>query len=137
SGVDRTTRLVNQLLTMARLEPQANAPTAPVTDLQSTLRDSLAQLTPWLLDKGLELEFNVEPGDYRARIDTAALSIALHNLLSNAANFSPAKGLITVRLARKADHFELSVEDEGPGIDEAERERLFERFYSRGNDQGA
>lgn len=45
--------------------------------------------------------------------------------------------MITVRLARQGDHYELAVEDQGPGIDEAERDRLFERFYSRGNDQGA
>ncbi|MDD2050644.1 ATP-binding protein [Pseudomonas putida] len=137
SGVDRTTRLVNQLLTMARLEPQASPRQALPTDLESSVRDSLAQLSAWLLDKGLELEFEVEPGDYRARVDNAAITIALHNLLTNAANFSPAKGLITVRLACRDQHFELTVEDDGPGIDEAERERLFERFYSRGSDQGA
>lgn len=137
SGVDRTTRLVNQLLTMARLEPQSgNAQGQPI-DLESTVRESLVQLTAWLLDKGLELVFDVEAGDYRTRVDVAAISIALHNLLSNAVNFSPVAGTVTVRLASTTDHFLLSVEDEGPGIDEAERERLFERFYSRGNDQGA
>jgi two-component system sensor histidine kinase QseC len=57
--------------------------------------------------------------------------------VTNAANFSPPQGLITVRLVKKEDHYALSVEDEGPGIDESERDRLFERFYSRGNAQGA
>ncbi|MNE42099.1 Globin-coupled histidine kinase [compost metagenome] len=42
-----------------------------------------------------------------------------------------------MRLGRKGDHYELSVEDDGPGIDESEYGRLLERFYSRGNDQGA
>ncbi|WP_194789973.1 ATP-binding protein [Pseudomonas sp. UFMG81] len=137
SGVDRTTRLVNQLLTMARLEPEARIVPGPVINLENTIRDSLAQLTAWLLDKGLELEFEVGPGDYQARLDAGAVTIALHNLLTNAANFSPPKGLITVRLLSEEDHFELSIEDEGPGIDETERDRLFERFYSRKNDQGA
>lgn len=137
NGVDRTTRLVNQLLTMARLEPQTRAGPGPLIDLQACIRDSLVQLTAWLLDKGLELEFEVEPADYQTRIDSAAVTIALHNLLTNAANFSPAKGLITVRLASRDDYYTLSVEDEGPGIEESEQERLFERFYSRGNDQGA
>ncbi|MNP44892.1 Globin-coupled histidine kinase [compost metagenome] len=45
--------------------------------------------------------------------------------------------MITVRLAKKDNDYELSVEDEGPGINEEDRDRLFERFYSRGNDQGA
>lgn len=137
AGVDRTTRLVNQLLTMARIEPQSTVHTPPPIDLAATVRQSLVQLTPWLLNKGLELAFDVSDGMSPVSVDVAAIDIALNNLVTNAANFSPAHGLITVRLAKKEDHIELSVEDEGPGIDEAERERLFERFYSRGNDQGA
>ena len=137
SGVDRTSRLVNQLLTMARLEPQAVASAPPEIDLRVSVREALAQLSPWLLDQGLELVFNPEEGNFRGHLDAAAITIALNNLVSNAANFSPPNGVISVQLTRKADHFELSVEDQGPGIDESECERLFERFYSRSNVQGA
>lgn len=136
-GVDRTTRLVNQLLTMARLEPQAGVPAPAVIDLPATVRESLVQMTPWLLSKGLELVLDVSDDIDPVRIDPVSIDIALNNLVTNAANFSPPNGLITVRLARQGDHYELTVEDQGPGIDEAERDRLFERFYSRGNDQGA
>lgn len=136
-GVDRTTRLVNQLLTMARLEPQSGVPAPGVIDLPATVRESLGQMTPWLLSKGLELVLDVSDDIGPVRIDPVSIDIALNNLVTNAANFSPANGLITVRLARQGDHYELAVEDQGPGIDETERDRLFERFYSRGNDQGA
>lgn len=136
-GVDRTTRLVNQLLTMARLEPQAGLPAPAVIDLPATVRESLVQMTPWLLSKGLELVLDVSDDIDPVRIDPVSIDIALNNLVTNAANFSPPNGLITVRLARQGDHYELAVEDQGPGIDEAERDRLFERFYSRGSDQGA
>ena len=136
-GVDRTTRLVNQLLTMARLEPQSGVPAPGVIDLPATVRESLGQMTPWLLSKGLELVLDVSDDIGPVKIDPVSIDIALNNLVTNAANFSPANGLITVRLARQGDHYELAVEDQGPGIDEAERDRLFERFYSRGNDQGA
>jgi two-component system sensor histidine kinase QseC len=137
AGVDRTTRLVNQLLTMARLEPQGTAEAPALIDLAATVRASLVQMTPWLLSKRLEPVLDVSDDIGLVRIDPVAIDIALNNLVTNAANFSPANGTITVRLRRKGDHCELSVEDQGPGIDEAERERLFERFYSRGNDQGA
>ncbi|MGA3798549.1 Sensor protein QseC [Pseudomonas fluorescens] len=137
AGVDRTSRLVNQLLTMARIEPGAGTePPAPV-DLASTVRDSLVQLTPWLLSKGLELVFDVSDDISLARVDPTSIDIALNNLVTNAANFSPRNGVITVRLVEKETSYELSVEDEGPGINEQDRDRLFERFYSRGNDQGA
>lgn len=137
AGVDRTTRLVNQLLTMARIEPRTFALEAPKTDLVATVRDSLVQMTPWLLSKELELVFDPVDEVGLVKVDTGIIQIALNNLVSNAANFSPPGGLITVGLAKHHDHYELSVEDQGPGIDEAERDRLFERFYSRGNDHGA
>jgi two-component system sensor histidine kinase QseC len=137
AGVDRTTRLVNQLLTMARLEPQGTAEAPALNDLAATVRASLVQMTPWLLSKGLEPVLDVSDDIGLVRVDPVAIDIALNNLVTNAANFSPANGTITIRLRRKGDHCELCVEDQGPGIDEAERERLFERFYSRGNDQGA
>nr|WP_314525972.1 ATP-binding protein [uncultured Pseudomonas sp.] len=137
AGVDRTSRLVNQLLTMARLEPRSAIPASPAIDLVATVRASLVQLTPWLLNKGLELAFDASDEIGPLRVDAAAIDIALNNLVTNAANFSPSNGMITVRLCKRADHYELSVEDEGPGINEEDRDRLFERFYSRGNDQGA
>jgi two-component system, OmpR family, sensor histidine kinase QseC len=136
-GVDRTSRLVNQLLTMARLEPYN--PTKPLQriDLTSSVRDSLVQLTPWLLSKGLELDF--EGGDHAlgVKADPAAINIALNNLVTNAANFSPENGVINVRLTQDGGQVRLSVADQGPGINEADIERLFKRFYSRGNDHGA
>ena len=137
AGVDRTSRLVNQLLTMARIEPSPGTqPPAPI-DLAATVRDSLVQLTPWLLSKDLELVFDVSDGIGHVRVDPAAIDIALNNLVTNAANFSPPHGVIRVTLVARENGFELSVEDEGPGINEDDRDRLFERFYSRGNDQGA
>ncbi len=71
------------------------------------------------------------------RVDPTAIDIALNNLVTNAANFSPPNGLITVSLHATENGYELSVEDEGPGINQQDRDRLLERFYSRGNDQGA
>lgn len=137
SGVDRTSRLVNQLLTMARLEPSAGLPAVQAIDLATTVRETLIQLTPWLLSKGLELVFDVDDAQYRVTTDAGAINIALTNLVTNAANFSPEHGVITVGLCKTARGWVLSVEDQGPGIDESQRERLFERFYSRGNAQGA
>lgn len=137
AGVDRNSRLVNQLLTMARVEPHSGLQMPAYIDLPATIRESLVQITPWLLSKGLELAFDVSDDIDRVRVDTGVIQIALSNLVTNAANFSPPGGLITVRLKKNGEAYELSVEDEGPGIDEAERDRLFERFYSRGNDQGA
>ena len=137
AGVDRTSRLVNQLLTMARLEPKTVAPVLHSIDLSETVRASLAQLTPWLLSRNLELAFDVDDQPFEVLADAADIDIALNNLVTNAANFSPEHGVITVQLSRDDGFYHLSVQDQGPGIDEADRARLFERFYSRGNAGGA
>jgi two-component system sensor histidine kinase QseC len=137
AGVDRTSRLVNQLLTMARLEPKAGTRPPGAVDLAAIVRDSLVTLTPWLLSKDLELMFEADEDIGLVKVDPAAIDIALNNLVTNAANFSPQHGLITVRLAKNRNGFELSVEDDGPGINEEDRDRLLERFYSRGNNEGA
>ena len=135
-GVDRTTRLVNQLLTIARLEPSAGAEKTTRADLVSAIRESLVQMTPWVLSRGMELSFDCSEQAHTVETDFPAIDIALQNMLTNAVNFSPAGGQISVGLAFTASSFHLSVADQGPGIDETERERLFERFYSVGNDQG-
>jgi len=137
AGVDRTSRLVNQLLTMARLEPKNQKPALHAIDLTETVRDSLVQLTPWLLSKHLELAFDASDRPCQVFADAAAIDIALNNLITNAANFSPEHGVITVQLSQADGFYALSVLDQGPGIDEADRARVFERFYSRGNAQGA
>lgn len=80
--------------------------------------------------------FECNEPTYPLSTDFAAVDIALQNLVTNAVNFSPANGQINVTLVLKPDGYELSVADQGPGISESDRERLFERFYSKGNDQG-
>ncbi|WP_413770136.1 sensor histidine kinase, partial [Vibrio vulnificus] len=86
----------------------------PLIDLAATVREGLVQLTPWLLSKGLELVFDASDDIEPVRMDPADIHIALNNLVTNAANFSPAQGQITVRLIKNGNHYELSVEDEGP-----------------------
>jgi two-component system sensor histidine kinase QseC len=136
-GVDRLTRVVNQLLIMAKVEPQTARDNWQPVEVDSVVRQTLAELTPWLLGKGLELSLEVAPGQYTTHSDAQAIAIALQNLVTNAANFSPPAGEVTVLLSAADQGYTLSVRDQGPGIDETKIERLFERFYSRDNPNGA
>ena len=137
-GVDRLTRVVNQLLTLARVEPQVARQAWQPVDLEATVRQALVELTPWMLGKGLELALEVQPGRYLIHGDGPLVEIALQNLVTNAANFSPEGAEVEVLLSADGEqHLTLSVRDHGPGIDEEKIERLFERFYSRDNPGGA
>ena len=100
----------------------------PTIDLTQTIRDCLVQLTPWLLSKRLELAFDDIERPCKVATDAAAIDIALNNLITNAANFAPEHGVISVQLSQSEGFYHLTVEDQGPGIDEADRARLFERL---------
>lgn len=137
NGVDRATRLASQLLTLARIEPPSMPLQHSPVALTALVREELAELAPLALDKDVEL---VLEGDEDCRIDTdpLALAIALQNLVTNALNFAPPGSEVRVRVQPLDDaSVRLSIEDAGPGIDEAQRPRLLERFYSQGTANGA
>lgn len=136
-GIDRATRVVNQLLTLARMEPLIERGEMAQVDVLALVRETLAELTPWVLKQGLELDLEAEEGDYHLNADPGSLGIALQNLVTNAVNHSPAGGRLHVRLSADAQRLLLQVEDQGPGIPAEDIERVFERFYSRGTVQGA
>lgn len=136
-GVDRLTRVVNQMLTLARVEPRLGQRVSAQVDLSEVVTDTLAELTPWILDRGLEPSLEIDEGDHHAAVDAGLLSIALQNLVTNAADHSPTGGRIAVSLKRLGTTFELRVEDDGPGIADASLSAVFERFYSNNSPNGA
>jgi two-component system sensor histidine kinase TctE len=122
----RTARLANQLLALARAEPGARGNAAEL-DLK-TLAESEAD--GWVhqalardVDLGFELDWALVQGD------SFLLREALANLVHNAIEYSQRGGRVTVRTGRRNGHSFLEVEDDGPGIPAAERERVLERFY--------
>ncbi|WP_442108115.1 sensor histidine kinase [Pseudomonas sp. NUPR-001] len=136
-GVDRLSRVVNQLLTIARIEPQLSQRSWVTVDLAKVTTDTLAELTPWILEQGQEPSLEIAEDDFHVHSDAGALAIALQNLVANAVNHSPRGGRVNVTLQREGDTLLLSVNDQGPGIDEADLQRVFERFYSKGSEHGA
>lgn len=137
NGVDRATRIASQLLTMARIEPQLNNPVYQRVQLAELVREELAELTPLAMEKNVELVLECDEACW-VETEPVALAIVLQNLVTNALNFSPPGSEVAVVVRKdEAGRVCLRVEDAGPGIDEGEIERLFERFYSRGNANGA
>lgn len=137
SAVDRATRLASQLLTMARIEPRLASPQNSRVELTALVREELAELTPLALEKDVEL---ILDSDHHCPVDTdpVALAIALQNLVTNALNFAPPGSEVRVQVQPQAGGaVSISVEDAGPGIDEQQYARLFERFYSEGHANGA
>jgi two-component system sensor histidine kinase TctE len=124
----RTARLANQLLALARAEAGARiADAAPRTDLRHLISESADEWVRRALARDIDLGFDLE--DAAVHGDPFLLREALANLVHNALEYAPAGGRVTVRIARRLADTVLEVEDDGPGIPPAERERVLERFY--------
>jgi two-component system sensor histidine kinase QseC len=137
-SVARATRVVEQLLTLARLEPGSTRMELQPLDLLPLVRAQLAELTPLALERGQELMLEAGPaGDFRAMADPHALAVLLQNLVGNAVQHTPRGGRIRVGMDAGAGAVELRVQDSGPGVPPELRERVFERFYRQGPGQGA
>jgi two-component system sensor histidine kinase TctE len=122
----RTSHLVNQLLTLARAEP-GEAPSGQPVNLHEIVgrdvRDWVQRAVGKNIDLGFELEDAWTVGEPLLLRELAA------NLLDNALAYTQAGGSVTVRTGVRDGESLLEVEDNGPGIPEADRERVFERFY--------
>lgn len=126
----RVTRLVNQLLTLARAEPGSGAEREFMTvDLSGLVQQTCMEWVPEALQKDVDLGYAGPQAPVLIEGDELLLAEMLNNLIDNALRYGTSRGgTVTVRLS-EAPAVELSVEDDGPGIPEAERPRVFERFH--------
>jgi two-component system sensor histidine kinase TctE len=122
----RTARLANQLLALARAEPGGRVEPHASVDLRSLVEEAADEWVHRALERDLDLGFELQAAPMQG--DPFLLREALGNLLHNAGEYVPRGGRITVRTGSEPRPF-LEVEDDGPGIPEAERERVVERFY--------
>ena len=127
AGIDRATRLVHQLLTLAREDPDAPAERDAAVDLGAVTRDAIRESEAAAQAKGLTLTGRIDDGLVLPG-NAAALRALVDNLVDNAIRYTSAGG-VTVRAYRGGDMATVEVEDTGPGIPEVERERVFDRFY--------
>ena len=132
TGSERATRLINQLLALARAESRSAAP-VPATpqDLTAVAREVLHELVPLALEKRIDLGLDEPAGAARIDGNGVLLHELVKNLIDNAIHYTPLGGSVTVRVLRApaAGQVVLEVEDTGPGIPPAERALVFERFY--------
>ncbi len=130
TATEQATRLVNQLLSLARAEPGAGRiQQMKLLDLVALARDTTTEWVPRALARNIDLGFDSPLPNAHIVGDHFMLQEMLNNLLDNAVRYTQPGGQVTVRVAREPTGVVLSVEDNGPGIPEAERARVFERFY--------
>lgn len=120
--IDRTTHLVEQLLSLARL--QNDTPPMKAIDLSDLLEDTVSQVRSLAEHKQQVIRVNIEPNvEIKGHADS--LYMLIHNILDNAVKYSPEGSNINVTLGKDKT---LSISDSGPGISEADKKRVFNRF---------
>jgi two-component system, OmpR family, sensor histidine kinase TctE len=127
-AADRVTRLSNQLLLLARTEPKALAamPFEPF-DLAALAAEVGAEWVPRALQKDIDLSLSAPPPPVLLRGSRVLMAEVFNNLLENAIKYHPGKGHIAVTVS--AQPLGFRVDDDGPGIPPALRERAQKRFY--------
>lgn len=128
TGADRAAHLVEQLLALARLDPQTALAQAPGVSLSALAAECVAELAPAAAQKGIEVGLVAADAGLVAG-DSTLLAVLLRNLVDNAVRYSASGGEVEVRVARDGGTVLLCVADSGPGIPAAEHIRVFERFY--------
>ncbi len=124
---DRLNILVSNLLDLSRLEGGALHLERDWYDVRELVENVVGRIEPVLGQHQVDLKIAESAGD--ALVDYVLVGQAIQNLVENAAKFSPVEAVIHVGATGTPDGLDLRIEDEGPGIAEAERDRVFEKFY--------
>lgn len=124
---DRATHLVQQLLTLSRLEAGA-AVASETLELGELVRHVLAELAPHAIERQQMIELDA-PDPCSVLGDPALLGVLVRNLVDNAIRYSPASSPLSIGVHALHAQVVLSVDDGGPGLDDAHRQRLGERFF--------
>ena len=128
AGCDRATHLVQQLLTLARLDPDERESKTASCDLQDLARAAVAELAPYALSRKIEIDL-AEGAAVDATGHAGLIAILLRNLIDNAICYSPEGGSVHVRASGAKAVATLTVTDQGPGIPADERNKVGQRFY--------
>ena len=133
-GLERSRKLIEQLLALARIQAEPARPMEPVS-IHATWRRVLEDLMP--LAEAKHIDIGVEDGpDVRVSVDSIELTTLIKNLVDNAIRYSPDGGRVNLAVRATGNQVLLTVADNGPGISPHERVRVFDPFYRiPGNEQ--
>ncbi len=129
SGVRRSSHVVQQLLTLSRLEPEAALADTTSINLAKQASEVISMLAPDAIEKNIELELINSESTATIKANATAIDILIRNLVDNAIRYSPENSLVEIEIREDKNHVELVVRDNGPGIPEKLHKRIFERFF--------
>ena len=128
ASTDRMVRQANQLLALARSEPGGIVRQRfELVSLDRLVAESVQQFVQQALAKDIDIGFDLQPAAVHG--DAFLLRDLIDNLVDNAIRYTPHGGVVTVSCGTSDGRAQLRVEDNGPGIPESQKDRVFTRFY--------
>lgn len=134
-NIERLAALVNDFLHVSKLELGTFATDEQEVKLADFVRSILEELEKSIREKQLSIKLQFEPEDLTDTFDHRLLRIVVTNLISNAVKYTPAGGTVSIRYTAESKRVNFSVQDSGIGVPQAEKDRLFSRFYRATNAQ--
>ena len=139
--VDRLTRIVERLLVLTKLDAGGNSLKLEEVDIKMLISQVVKKLTPIANAKDIVIYVDNHQTEFSPiLLDYDKMYEAIYNIADNAIKYSPEGGFVHIDLTADNDYLTIKIEDNGPGIPEDERDRIFERFYrlddSRARDTG-
>ncbi len=125
----RMSSLIDDLLTLSRVESAEARPEHVLLDLREPVEDSVEALTAAAQTREVTLETSLPGEPVEVRADAESLRQAAGNLIDNAVKYSPSGGRVAVKLRSEGREAIVEVSDSGPGIGPEHLDRIFERFY--------
>ncbi|MBN1458839.1 MAG: PAS domain-containing protein [Armatimonadetes bacterium] len=127
-ATDRLTAILDDMLLLTRVERGQELLHREWVEVRQACAEALSHVEQRAASEGIDVQCTVS-GEDRVYADSASLQTVLINLLDNAVKYTPRGGAVAVRGRQTPEGYELEVSDTGVGIPEADRERIFERFY--------
>jgi signal transduction histidine kinase len=128
SGLARVSHLLNQLLTIARVDAPGTQMPLEQLNVAELVRIHMAALMPAARSRAITVNFESDEAVF-FNVNRAGFISIIDNLVDNAIRYAPTGGFVQVTLTIDDAGLSLAVRDDGPGIAPQERERVFERFY--------
>lgn len=130
----RLSTLIENVLDFARIEEGRKNYSFVETDLMGIVRDTVSLMELVADERKVTIEIVATEEPHEHSVDSSAIQQALINLLDNAIKFSPEGSRVRVTLSNDDSGWQLMIEDQGPGVPAADRDRIFERFTRLGNE---
>jgi two-component system sensor histidine kinase TctE len=135
-AADRLQRLLIQLLKLARADGgQALDKESGTIDLRDVIQEIATKHVPQALEASIDLHFEAAPRPFPTQANPIMIHEIFSNLIDNAIRYNNAGGSVVIRLFDDQGRHVVDVEDDGPGIPAAERDKVFTRFYRLNRDQ--